>query len=265
VSVALAVTYHDPEGRMYPQIQRALPVLRRVFGGLAIRASHRAYKPSLDLWAKAGAAIAQGSPDQAVERFKLGQARRDAVALALTLDCAHLFYCDGDRILHWAERYPEELAEVARRVIEFDFTVLGRTPRAFDSHPRIQRDTESIVNHVFALVSGRAWDVTAAARGLARRAADLILAGCPDEEVSTDVTWTLFLKRRGNLSLGYIETEGLEFETADRYADQVAQAGGMAQWMAQLDSSPRNWAHRLDMARVEVEGMFPYLDMDVER
>jgi hypothetical protein len=244
---------------MYPQIQRALPVLKRVFGGLAIRASHRAYQPALDLWAEAGATIAQGAPDQAVERFKLGQARRDAVALALTLDCTHLLYCDGDRILHWAEQYPEELAYVTRRVTEFDFMVLGRTQRAFDSHPRIQRDTESIVNHVFALVSGWAWDVTAAARGLARRAAEAILAGCPDEEVSTDVTWTLFLRQQGDLSLGYIETEGLEFETADRYADQVAQAGGMAQWMAQLDSSPRNWAHRLDMARVEVEGTLAYL------
>jgi hypothetical protein len=65
------------------------------------------------------------------------------------------------------------LAQVARRVTEYDFTVLGRTPRAFDSHPRIQRDTESIVNHVFGLVSGQTWDVTAAARGLSRRAAEV--------------------------------------------------------------------------------------------
>jgi len=244
---------------MHRQVESTLPVLTRVFEGLAIRASFNAHQPSLQLFAQAGALVARGSPDQAIERFKLGQARRDAVALALRRDCPFILYCDCDRILHWAEQYPEELAQVAARVTEHDLTVLGRTQRAFDSHPRIQRDTEAIVNHVFATVSGHAWDVTAATRGLSRRAAEAILAGCPDEEVSTDVTWTLFIQYTDGFTLGYIKTEGMEFETADRYEDQIAQAGGRAEWMARLDADPRGWAHRLDMARVEIEGMLPYI------
>jgi hypothetical protein len=147
------------------------------------------------------------------------------------------------------------MAIVARRVPEHDFTVLGRTPRAFESHPRIQRDTEAIVNHVFSTVSGHAWDVTAATRGLSRQAAEAILAGCPDIEVSTDVSWPLYLVRMGGFTLSYLETDGMEFETPDRYEDQIGQAGGLAQWIARLDADPRNWAHRLDMARVEVEAM----------
>lgn len=258
MTVTLAVTYHDPEGRMRDQIEHALPVLIRIFGGLAVRASYSAHKPSLKLFAEAGAVIAHGLPEQAVERFKLGQARRDAIALALQLDCPYLIYCDCDRMLHWVEQYPAELAAVAARVEDHDFTVLGRTRRAFDSHPRIQRDTEAIVNHVFETVSGHAWDVTAATRGLSRRAAESILAECPDEEVSTDVSWPLFLERAGGFSLGYIATEGMEFETADRYSEEVAQAGGLAQWIARLDADPRNWAHRLEMARVEIEAMSPY-------
>ena len=257
--VALAVTFHDPEGRMYEQIQRALPALIGVFGGLALRASHGAHAPSLKLFAEAGAIIAHGPPEQAVERFKLGQARRAAVALALQTNCSFVMYCDCDRVLHWVEHYPEELARVAGQVTRYDFTVVGRTPRAFGTHPRIQRDTEAIVNHVFAAVSGHAWDVTAATRGLSRRAAETVLAGCPDEDVSTDVTWPLFLERAGGFSLGYIATEGMEFETADRYGDQIAQAGGQSRWLAQLDADPRNWAHRLDMARVEVEAMSPHV------
>ena len=258
MTVALAATYHDPEGRMHGQIKRVLPVLTRIFGGLALRASHSTHPPSLALFAEAGAAIVQGSPEQAIERFKLGQARRAAVTLALQFDCPLILHCDCDRVLHWAERYPQELEQVVTGMADYDFTVLGRTPRAFDSHPRIQRDTESIVNHVFATASGHAWDVTAATRGLARRAAEAILAGCPDEEVSTDVSWPLFLERAGGFSLGYIATEGMEFETADRYGEEIAQAGGLARWMARLDADPRNWAHRLDMARVEIEAMTPY-------
>ncbi len=258
MTVTLAATYHDPEGRMVRQIQRTLPVLRQVFGGLAIRASHGAYQPSLDLFTSAGALIAQGPAQQAVERFQLGQARRDAIALALELSHPFILHCDCDRMLHWAERYPDELASAARRVTELDFTVIGRTPRAFSSHPRIQRETEIVVNHVFATVSGHAWDVTAATRGLSRQAAEAILVGCADVEVSTDVSWTLFLQQRGHFKLGYIETDGMEFETGDRYADHIALAGGYEQWIDQLDADPRNWAHRLDMARVEVEGMLPY-------
>ena len=39
-------------------------------------------------------------------------------------------------------------------------------------------------------------------------------------------------------------TEGLEFETADRYGDQVAAAGGVEAWKARLDADPRRWAER---------------------
>jgi hypothetical protein len=260
MTIALAATYHDPDGRLYRQVEAVLPVLTRVFSSLAIRASHNAYTPSLELFAGAGALLARGSPDQAIERFKLGQARRDSIALALKPNCDTILYCDCDRMLHWAEYYPDELTRAAQQVTRYDFTVIGRTPRAFDSHPRIQRDTEAIVNRVFATVSGHAWDVTAATRGLSRRAAQVVLAGCPDVDVSTDVSWTLFLQNTGGFTLGYMETEGMEFETPDRYQDQVQAAGGLSQWIAQLDADPAKWAHRLDMARVEVEGMLPYME-----
>ena len=167
-------------------------------------------------------------------------------------------YSDCDRVLHWAEWFPEELDRVAERLAEHDFIVLGRTRRAFESHPRVQRDTEIIVNRVFEQVSGHAWDVTAAARGLALRAAQAIIEGCPDEELSTDVSWPLFLERAGGFSLGYIAAEGLEFETPDRYSREEAQAGGRAEWLAQLDADPRRWAHRLKLAQIEVEGILPY-------
>jgi hypothetical protein len=141
---------------------------------------------------------------------------------------------------------------------EHDFTVLGRTERAFASHPRVQRDTEAIINTVYASVSGYAWDVTAAARGISRRAAAAIVEGCHEQSIGTDMAWPLFLQRRGGFSLGYRATEGLEFETADRYLDQVATAGGIQAWMARLDADPRRWAERLEVARVEVAAAAPY-------
>ncbi len=262
MNVALAIVYHDPSGRLHDQLARTLPVLAGIFDGLAVQASHATHERSLALFASAGARLRQASGEQAAASPKIGAARRAVVEMALQFDHSFMMYCDADRALHWAERYPQELAGIAARLPEYDFTVLGRTPRAFDSHPRVQRDTETIVNRVFAAVDGRAWDMLVGARGLSRRAVQAILDGCPDEEFSTDVSWPLFLRQAGGYTCGYGEAEGLEFETADRYADEVAAAGGVARWLARLDADPRRWAHRLEMARVEVEAMVPYWHVD---
>lgn len=258
MDITLAILYHDPQGRLYDQIVRQLPALTNIFGGLAVRASAIASPKSLERFAAAGARIQQESPHDATRGPEIGQARREALELALRLDHPFILYCDGDRALHWADRYPQELAQVAATIPQHDFTVLGRTQRAFDSHPRTQRDTEAIINHVFAQVSGKAWDVTAGARGVSRQAAQTILDQCPDQAISTDVSWPLCLLRAGGFSLGHLATEGLEFETADRHGEEVARAGGAEQWKNRLDADPRRWVERLDLARVEVEAMVAY-------
>jgi hypothetical protein len=257
--VVLAATHHDPDGRLADQTRRSLPLLVQIFAGLAIQATQATQERSLELLASVGALIRCEAPGLPSGLRHLGRVRRAAVGLALQLDAPIIMFCDFDRALHWAECYPQELAHVAAQLGAHDFTVLGRTTRAFDTHPRIQRDTEAIVNRVFAAVSGKHWDVTAAARGLSRRAAEALLAGCPDETIGTDVSWPLFIQHATGLSLGYLATEGLEFETADRYHDEIVAAGSVADWIAQLDADPRRWAHRLELARAEVEAMLPYL------
>jgi hypothetical protein len=260
IPVALAATHHDPDGRLYDQTARVLPQLTRLFGEIAIQATRASRQRSLDLLAGAGALVQQEQTAQSSSLVRLGGARRDALEGALRLDAPAILFCDFDRVLHWAECYPGELACVVSDLAARDFTVLGRTERAFAAHPRIQRDTEAIVNTVYASVSGHAWDVTAAARGISRRAAAAILAGCDEQSIGTDVAWPLFLQRRGGFTIGYCATEGLEFETADRYSDQVAAAGGLAAWMARLDADPQRWAERLDVARVEVAAAVPYIE-----
>jgi hypothetical protein len=256
--VVLASTQHDPEGRLNDQVARVLPALMRIVGGVAIQATQDSHPAALDALRAAGALVRQETSGEVSWLARVGSTRRAVLELALQLEGAAILFCDFDRALHWAEFHPTELARVAAAIGARDFTVLGRTARAFVTHPRIQRDTEAIINHVFATVSGRAWDVTAAARGIGRRAAAALLAGCPDQSIGTDVSWPLFLQRAGGFDVGYLATEGLEFETADRFADQIAAAGGLERWIAQLDASPQQWALRLDLARIEVESAVPY-------
>jgi len=258
VKVTLAITYHDPAGHLSGQIERVLPVLTAVFAGLAVQASSRANEQSLALFTRTGALVQREPAAQLSERPKLGRARREAISLALQLEMPSVLYCDGDRVLHWAERYPEELGQVVGQLGRYDLTVLGRTARAYNSHPRVQRDTESLVNDVFRMISGYDWDIMVGARGLSRRAVEAILHGCPDEEISTDVSWPLYLQAVGGFSLGYIAAEGLEFETAAGCEEEIAAAGGYQAWLQQRDANWERWARRLEIARVHVEAMIPF-------
>jgi hypothetical protein len=114
----------------------------------------------------------------------------------------------------------------------------------------------------FDTITNHAWDVTSAGRGLSQRAATAILDGCPDEQISVDVTWPLHLWLSGAFSIGYRELEGLEFETPDRYTPEVAAAGSLTLWMQQIDADPQRWAHRLNIARIQTEAMIPYRRSD---
>jgi hypothetical protein len=254
--VALALIHYDPRGALFDQTARVFPRLRQTFADIAVFANAATSPRSIGYLRQQGARVKAEATQVGLNH--LGWFRGAAVELALAGPCPFILYCDFDRALHWMEFHPQELLAVAQRLAQADFTILGRTPRAFAAHPRIQRDTEAIINHVFERVSGRAWDIGAGARGLSRRAAEAIVTGCRDDQISNDVTWPLCLLQRGGFTLGYIETEGLEFETPDRYPIEVAQAGGVAPWSEQLDDDPQHWAHRLELARIEVEAMLPF-------
>ncbi len=257
MAFALAATHHDEDGRLYDQAVRVLPRLSSVYDYLTVFVTPTTVDRSRALLQSAGVDVQTGAPDLPCGHLHLGLWRRLAVAHALDSapGATHIHFCDFDRLLHWAECHLDELRATLNYLVDYDFTVLGRTSHAFHSHPRAQRDTEGIVNHVFAQVSGLDWDVTAASRGLSRRAARAIVDGCDDNSIGSDCSWPLFMQRQPDLSLGYLSTAGLEFETLDRYPDEVNIPGGATAWIERHDRDPRTWAFRLEMARIEVEAI----------
>lgn len=258
MKIVLALIHHDPPGALCGQIEQGLPVLNKLFDALTVQVSSETSPQIAALYGAAGADVQQRAQAPAADILPIGKARRTVVDRACQIEADFVMYCDGDRALHWAQHEPDELARVVARLPDHDFTVLGRTPRALQTHPRPQRETEEIVNHAFAAASGHAWDITGAARGLSRRAATAIVAGCPEDSVGVDGAWPLFLQQEGGYSLAYLQTEGLAFETAARFPNEIAALGGVAQWIAQLEADPRQWALRLKLAQVEVEAIIPY-------
>jgi hypothetical protein len=251
--IALAATHHDPDGRMLGQLARVLPALRGRFGAMGVFLTPQSAPEAAELLRGAGAAVGVGAAELPVGHLHLGLWRRAALGLAVESapEATAFLFCDLDRAMHWAEAYPAELDAAIAQIPGYDCLVLGRTPRAFQSHPAAQRETEALANRVFALAGGLPWDMMGAARGLSRAAAALIVAESRDETVGSDCSWPLLCRSAG-MCMGYRETEGLEFETLDRFADEVAALGGPQGWLDAFDADPRQWLARLDLARAEI-------------
>ena len=136
--------------------------------------------------------------------------------------------------------------------------VLGRTARAWATHPPYQAETEPLFNKVFALVSGLEWDVGAGSRGLSRRAGETLLALSEELTIGTDAEWPLLLMSQDGFRVSYRACEGLEFETADRYGPEIEAAGSYEAWEAKMSADPARWAFRLRVALLIAEAATRY-------
>jgi hypothetical protein len=231
--------------------------LEEVYPWLVVLASPVTSKHSVQTLRAAGAIV-----DWQAEEIhgELGSIRRAALAHGLATEASHLHLCDWDRVIHWVEHYLDELQAVVATIPDYDCLILGRTERAFASHPRVQRDTELVINHCFGLLWGEDLDVTAASRGFSRRAAERLVAGCDERTIGNDGVWLLFLRQYDDLRVDYLATEGLEWETPDRYAAEIAAVGGYEAWLTRHDANPYHWAERLQLAQVEAEALARWSD-----
>ena len=257
MSIALAITYHDPQGRLIDQIEKTLPILTNLFDGIAVRASYASQQEPVDVF-KSFEAVIYKEHKKPTDGPKLGIVRREALELGVSLGTSFVMVCDGDRALHWAEHYPDELAQVVLKIQETECTILGRTERAYKTHPKALRDTEAIVNHIFHIITGNTWDMMVGARGFSQQAANAILKNCMDDQASVDVSWPLYLRMLENLSMQYIAAEGLEFETPDRFQPEITAAGGYQNWLNELDQDLQHWLFRVGYIQRYLEVMLPY-------
>ena len=166
-SVALALTVHQPGEQLAELVARQLPELARRYAGLAAYCSRETHPTILGLLRQHGAAVhVDGAASAGIHR--IGAVRRETVRAGLQRGTSHLQMCDFDRAIHWVAHHPRELASVIDDVARYDLLVLGRTARAWATHPPYQAETEPLFNRVFALVTGLSWDIGAGSRGLSR-------------------------------------------------------------------------------------------------
>lgn len=174
--------------------------------------------------------------------------RHVAIARALDTDAAHIHYADFDRILHWVETRPDEWCATVDAIQRSDCLVIGRSPRAFETHPHILQDTEKIVNLVFSHLLGRSLDLGGGSRGLSRRAAQYLIANSsPSHAVATDSEWIVLLHRAG-FSVDSILVDGLDWETPDHRRTHAANPDVQHLLAEQHDADAERWGRRVQIA-----------------
>jgi hypothetical protein len=183
-----------------------------------------------------------------------GEGRRAALAAA-GADQAAYFSCDFDRWLHWARFWPEDLAALPARVAKLAesrpplwYVCLGRTARAFRTHPAAQRFPETATNRALSAAASRSLDAAAGAAWLVPEAVPFILAESSEPTAATDLEWPGIILRHDPARLRGLRCEGLEWETPDFYAEEIAAMGGLEAWTRARFDTPQMWAQRLQLA-----------------
>jgi hypothetical protein len=256
-TVALTMTVNQTDERLGDLTKAHLPTLVSCYMGVAAYCSRATHPAVLDLLRHHGLPV-HVDKEEAAGIHRIGDVRRETIRAGLLAGTSHLQMCDFDRAIHWVANYPEELREVIAEIPNHDLLVLGRTERAWATHPPYQTETEPLFNRIFALVTGLRWDVGAGSRGFSRRAAETLLEVSRERTVGIDAELPLLLLKRDGFRVGHRLCEGLEFETADRFRAEIESAGSYEVWEAQMAADPQRWVFRMKIAQMIAEAVIRY-------
>ena len=249
---------HDPRGASLSFLDAATPALQTypLVVVAATAATDRRLTARLE---EIGATVVPGG--------LTGEGRR-AVLAAAGLEHPSYFSCDFDRWLHWTRFWPQELTALPERVARLGsrgrtppwYVCLGRTARAFATHPPAQRLPEAATNRALSAAAGRPLDAVSGAAWLTPEAVEIILAGSREPTAATDLEWPALILRHDPSRLRGLRCEGLEWETPDVHAEEIAAAAGLEAWTRATFDTPAMWAARLRLAAASGAALERVLD-----
>ncbi len=243
--VSLVSTLHDSKGWCIDPLREHAALFDRLYERRIVAVTTGTAPAVVEALQETGWLIV--SPRSKVGVEYISDSRRRVLRAGLDSGSAFMHLVDMDRVLHWADHYPEELGEVTKQIPSHKFLIIGRTERAFRTHPRNQTETEALANRVFSLILGRDVDITAASRGVSRDAAETILNGSRGSFFDSDSEWPALLLRAG-VETGYAEAEGLEWETRLKRQEMTLPDGRRVDVKEYYESNPESWVYRTMLA-----------------
>jgi len=228
----LAALIHDTAGALLAPLGSGAADLTELFGGIALSITEATHPEVVAFLQNAcGAHIRRHRVGEDI----IGRARRSAVELALEIGAPRVFHSDFDSVLRWSQTDKAELGAVLAR--PDPFLIVGRNPDAFAGLPQRLQQTEHLINHVYALMTGQHADLLAAVRSMSRPAAQAIVDHAKEEGIGNDVEWPLLALRLG-FAVTHVEVAGISYRTIEEY-------GAAAD---SLDAEPLQWIRRIEFA-----------------
>jgi hypothetical protein len=177
---------------------------------------------------------------------------RDTYINALKLACGKaadtdkILYADYDRLLHWVSTYPDEFRQIIKEYPDVDFYHIGRTKRAFETHPETQKKTEILANELGSVLLGftETHDMLSACYGFTKHLIEQILSVDLKTELGFYAIWS-FSAYRFAKQWKYKEVEGQEWETPDRFQQAIKEKGYEA-WLAEFQTT-NEWKRRVEL------------------
>lgn len=250
--LAFASTVHDPDGRLVAATRASGHHLGQ-YDAVHFCVTDATTKDLVKILHAHGATVKSqpvGEP---------GFGRRSALRAATADGATAVFACDFDRWLHWIHTYPDELADLPRQIasLEFDpwYVCIGRSARAFATHPEVQRVAERATNRALEVVVGRPIDATSGASWLSPEAASIVVVGSTERTLGTDLEWPALVHRAHPDRVTGISVEGLEFETASYFVREIEAVGGPDAWVRLTYDRPQVWSERLRLAADSVAAL----------
>ena len=244
MTIALAATW-NPRGEL-GRFEQLLPELEELYAHIVISFPPVADDRVVRLFIEGK--FSARSNITLVQNQVWSWGRYMALHQALQVPVTHIHYADMDRLLRWVETRPVEWRKAVALIETGNFLIMGRSVPAYATHPQALVRTEAISNRLISQLVGQVLDVSAGSKGFSRQAAQFLVDHTqPGRALGADGAWTVLLHRAG-FQIDYLEVDGLDWETADRFQARSANPEQQQALAQAYDKDPAHWAMRVEVA-----------------
>ncbi|MHA1765463.1 MAG: hypothetical protein ACTSVK_04310, partial [Promethearchaeota archaeon] len=237
-----STTVHDPEALLKPIILRNIDKTIKICKKIVVIATPTTNSEIISLLEKysPNLIIKQNSSMKNVDNYKFAL----KIGIENISEEGRVFYSDFDRLLHWVENFSEELAHIIEENLDYDYLHLGRSQTAFKTHPSTQTRTEYIANQFASKILG--FSTIKDIISVCWIAKPFLIKKVIENKSITNqgfyITWPIIMWLNAKIK-EYIEVEGQEWETPDKYKEKIKEIG-YKKWVNNFENS-REWKRRL--------------------
>ena len=211
-TICLITTFHDPEGkRSIEFLKKHAPLIKETFDFIKIGCP-KTTSPIIFRFLK----------EKQIDFFKTipgfgSKTRRLVLREGLKENADYYLSIDLDRLLFWLEKYPKELVKAInsiKNLSDNEFLSIGRTKKAWDSHPDYQKIPELKTNRAISKELGFSVDITNGCYSFPRKIGHLIDRKALGSKAGvSDVEWLMISKVYAKAKIHAIFVDGLAWET----------------------------------------------------